>query len=269
MKTIKLNAQGNEVVQLQQMLQKWGYPVLCNGIFDKATDKAVKAYQKVCNLTIDGIVGPETWKCLLNKTDLNTANLRITEEDLIQAAQILNVDLAAIKAVKLVESGKQGGFIDSAHPTILFEGHIFWKCLKEKGINPALITTGNEDILYPKWTKKFYKGGINEYQRLDKAKLIDEDSALCSASWGLFQILGLNYKLCNCNSVKEFVTKMSINEGEQLRLLISFLKNSGWDVYLRAHNWTEFAKHYNGPAYAANQYDVKLKDAYDKYSQNP
>lgn len=269
MTTIKINAQGDEVVILQQLLDKWGYHVLCNGIFDEVTDKAVKAYQKAWDLTIDGIVGPKTWKCLLDETALNTAKLRVNEEDLIQAAQILNVDLAAIKAVKLIESGRQGGFIDSAHPTILFEGHIFWKLLKQKGINPIHLTNGNEDILYPKWTKKFYKGGIKEYQRLEKAKLIDEDSALCSASWGLFQILGSNYKSCNCNSVKEFVTKMSMNEGEQLRLLISFLKNSGWDVYLRAHNWAEFAKHYNGPIYAANQYDVKLKAAYDKYSQNP
>ena len=33
--------------------------------------------------------------------------------------------------------------------------------------------------------------------------------------------------------------------------------------WLRERNWAKFARAYNGPGYAQNQYDVKLKQAYE------
>ena len=44
-----------------------------------------------------------------------------------------------------------------------------------------------------KWTKSHYKGDMGEYERLKKALAIHEKAAACSASWGLFQIMGFNY----------------------------------------------------------------------------
>src|SRR5690606_23743940 len=38
---------------------------------------------------------------------------------------------------------------------------------------------------------------------------------------------------------------------------------------LRVHNWKGFAKGYNGPAYAENQYDTKLAAFFAKYVLNP
>ena len=132
-------------------------------------------------------------------------------------------------------------------------------------INPEDYVKGNEDILYPKWTKSHYKGGMGEYERLKKALAIHEKAAACSASWGLFQIMGFNYAACGCKNAREFVEKMCANEGGQLDLFTAFLKFNGWDKYLRALNWTEFARHYNGPQYAQNKYDEKLQKAYMKY----
>jgi hypothetical protein len=34
---------------------------------------------------------------------------------------------------------------------------------------------------------------------------------------------------------------------------------------LREKRWADFARGYNGERFAENQYDVKLKAAYDKY----
>ena len=53
---LKLGAKDAEVKYLQQKLK-----VTVSGIFDLATDKAVKAFQKKHALTADGIVGPKTW----------------------------------------------------------------------------------------------------------------------------------------------------------------------------------------------------------------
>ena len=116
-----------------------------------------------------------------------------------------------------------------------------------------------------KWTKSHYKGGMGEYDRLKKALAIHEKAAACSASWGLFQIMGFNYEACRCKNAREFVEKMCANEGGQLDLFTEFLKFNGWDNYLRTLNWTEFARHYNGPQYAQNKYDEKLQKAYMKY----
>ena len=36
---------------------------------------------------------------------------------------------------------------------------------------------------------------------------------------------------------------------------------------LQNRNWADFAKRYNGPAYAQNKYDEKLAKAYAKYAK--
>ena len=54
-----------------------------------------------------------------------------------------------------------------------------------------------------KWTKSHYEGGMGEYERLKKALAIHEKAAACSASWGLFQIMGFNYAACGCKNAIE------------------------------------------------------------------
>lgn len=187
----------------------------------------------------------------------------LQESDYKHAAEILGVETAVIKAIVKVETGNRGGFITDNKPTILFEGHIFWKQLKLQGIDPVKYQKGNEDILYSKWTKKYYKGGLKEYDRLNRAISINRDAANSSASWGLAQIMGFNYKMCGCKSIDDFVEQMSESEGKQLELFINFIKNNHWDVYLKNLDWKGFARHYNGPGYAQNHYDQRLEKAYN------
>lgn len=193
------------------------------------------------------------------------ASLRLTESDFKHAAELLGVEVAAIKAVLEVETGNKGGFLAVGKPTILFEGHIFWNQLKNRGIDPAKHQKGNEDILYPKWTKTHYQGGLKEYDRLERARAIHREAADSSASWGLAQIMGFNYQVSGCKSVSEFVEMMTESEGKQLELFVRFIKGNRWDGYLRNLDWKEFARHYNGSGYAQNQYDKRLEKAYAKY----
>lgn len=263
MNTLKICASGKDVEQLQRLLGEQGYKVYVDGIFGKATEDAVRKFQTANGLIADGIVGHQTWQLLLGGEASEA--WKLTDEDYKHAAELLGVEVAAIKAVLDVETGNKGGFLAEGKPTILFEGHIFWSQLKKRGIDPAKYQKGNEDILYPSWTKQYYKGGLKEYDRLERARAINSEAADASASWGMAQIMGFNYATCGCKSVSEFVAEMTKSEGKQLELFIRFLQGNKWDAYLRKLDWKEFARRYNGPGYAQNQYDVKLEKSYKRH----
>lgn len=265
MQTVRLNSSGEDVALLQHLLNQWGYHVEQTGVFGTETDKAVRLFQRDGRLSIDGIVGKGTWSLLQDADALAIRSIRLGDADYLRAADMLGVDVPAIKAVLEVETGNKGGFLKPGMPAILFEGHVFWNQLSKRGIDPATLQSGNDDILYPMWTKVHYKGGIKEYGRLERARSIHREAADSSASWGLAQIMGFNYASCKCQNVVEFVELMSIDEGKQLELFVRFIQSNRWDGYLRSHNWTEFARRYNGPGYARNQYDKRLASAYAKY----
>ena len=58
---------GTFVERLQGELSQLGYEIGPNGIngeFDESTENAVKKFQQDHNLTVDGVVGPETGRQL-------------------------------------------------------------------------------------------------------------------------------------------------------------------------------------------------------------
>lgn len=196
----------------------------------------------------------------------NSSLTGITDDEFETRAKTLEVEAAALKAVWKVETGGRGGFLPNKIPVILFEGHIFWQQLRVRGLNPQNYVKGNEDILFQRYDKTKYVGGVYEYDRLDRAIEINEDAALASASWGMFQIMGYRYKECGCNTVQEFVANMEESELSQLDLFIELLKaNSNMHNALKKLDWQTFAKLYNGPAYAQYRYDEKLAKAYLSY----
>lgn len=66
---LKKGSTGNQVKALQRMLHAMGYNLgtknPMDGDFGAKTDSAVRAYQKLHSLTVDGIVGAKTWSKLL------------------------------------------------------------------------------------------------------------------------------------------------------------------------------------------------------------
>lgn len=188
----------------------------------------------------------------------------LSEQDYIEASQILNVGVPEIKAVTEVESSGSG-FLNG-QVKILFEPHIFWKELKKRGINPYDHLQGNEDILYLEWGAKPYGKYSAQWDRLERAMKINEDAALCSASYGLFQIMGQYFNECGCSNIKDFVSDMQKDEPHQLKAFCSLIKYRHLDDELRNHLWAAFALQYNGKGYKRNKYDTKLQAAYEKYS---
>ncbi len=184
---------------------------------------------------------------------------KLTECDYQNAANLLGVDVAIIKAVAEVESDG-GGFLSNGQPKILFEGHKFHLFTKGKFTTPE-----NANISYEKWNTKYYNE--NQHARLAKAVRLDREAALKSASWGKFQIMGFNFEKAGFENLQSFINAMYENEGAHLMAFVNFVKSEGLDKYLKKKDWVGFARRYNGPGYAKNKYDVKLANAYKKYSR--
>jgi hypothetical protein len=171
----------------------------------------------------------------------------------------LSVKPAEIWTVLAVETSGCG-FLADRRPPILFERHIFSKLTNRK--------FDTSDVSHPQ-AGGYGPSGANQYTRLANAIQLDRGAALQSASWGLAQIMGMNFKSSGFADVETMVSAMSDSEDAQLAAFVAFLKTNRLDQYLQSHNWASLAKGYNGPNYAINQYDTKLAQAYQRYSTGP
>lgn len=191
--------------------------------------------------------------------------------DYSKAAKELGVEEAAVKAIASVESNGSGFITDPSTgkkiPKILFERHIMFRRLRDNTpIKSADMAAKYPDIVNP--STGGYKGGIEEHERLDRAVKIDRKTALESASWGAYQVLGLHWKALGYPSVQAFVNDAYTEEG-QLNIFIKFVKADKRLVKaLKEKDWTTFSRIYNGPGYAKGGYHLKMKAAYERFSQD-
>jgi len=274
MQFIKIKSRGSAVAFLHQLLVKLEYEIPVTSYFGTMTETAVMDFQSKNQLVIDGGggVGLKTWTVLLKKTKPAEAfgDKFLDEQDLIDFSKKYDLELAAVKAVNDVESSGKVFFIDG-RPKILFEGHVFWRQLRERGIDPeSLSNSSNETIQFKKFTQKHYLGGSNEYLRMEKAAAISSDpevkeAALASASWGSYQIMGFHAVKLGYPSVQHFLDEMYIHESNQLDTFGRYISTFGCLTHLRNKDWAKFAKCYNGPAFAKNKYDIKMANAYNKH----
>ena len=61
---VSYGSKGNDVTELQKLLNQNGYNLSVDGDFGSKTQAAVKDYQQKNNLAVDGIVGANTWGAL-------------------------------------------------------------------------------------------------------------------------------------------------------------------------------------------------------------
>jgi hypothetical protein len=187
----------------------------------------------------------------------------LTPADWRDAAEALDVEEAALRAVADVESAGSG-FLADRRPAILFEAHLFSK------LTGHIYDKDHPDISSPIWNKALYsKKSADEYVRLAKAIKLDRTAALKAASWGRFQILGTNHMDVGFQKVDSFVREQCRSERAQLDAFVKFVKfhKPIWSA-LKKHDWAAFARRYNGPGYAKNHYDTKLAERYRKRSKH-
>lgn len=183
------------------------------------------------------------------------ASTPLSQDGFHTAIECIGSAAAELWAVISVETSGCGYF-DDRRPQILYERHIFYRLTQ--GRFPV------SDINSP--DAGGYAGGAAEYDRLTRAVALDQNAALQSASWGIGQVLGQNFKAAGFPDVLSMVTAMVGTEDAQILAACRFLTSTGLDRALRNHDWAGFARGYNGPNYIKYSYDTKLLQNYQKYS---
>jgi len=203
---------------------------------------------------LDGLWGARTRAAILTALE-DGPDTKLTSADLAAAAGRLGIDVPSMIAVDQVEAngaGFQNGF-----PKILPEPHRFSKATKGRfdKTHPA--------ISYPVWGSRPYpKTQEGRYDVLIQMVRLDVDAGFGSASYGRFQIMGENHRMCGYGSAFEFAVAMARDEATQLQAFERFLIAKGLQAPLARHDWATFARGYNGTGYKKNAYDVKLAAAY-------
>ncbi len=189
-------------------------------------------------------------------SEFTGASLALSQSAIDRAAADLRTGPAELWTVFTVETSGCG-YLADRRPPILFERHVFHR-----------LTGGahdDGDISAP--TPGGYgPAGTHQYDRLLRAAALDRDAALRSASWGLGQIMGENFSVAGFASVEDMVAAMCQSEDQQLRAFVACLKANHLDAPLRDRDWSAFARRYNGPTFATNQYDTKLAAAFERLS---
>lgn len=201
----------------------------------------------------------------MNFTDKALPLTRTGLADALARLELGSGQAAALWAVFEVETAgvTQGfGFRADRRPQILFERHIFRKQTQGRFDAEA-------DVSGPQGG---YGGLAGQYAKLEKAVALCEkakfgaEAALCSASWGLGQVMGFNHQSAGFATATAMVNAMVKGEDAQLAGMVGFLIDNGLDRQLRTQNWEAFARRYNGPAYAKNHYHLKLEAQYARFS---
>jgi len=171
------------------------------------------------------------------------------------SARRLGCEVAAVRAVVKVESGS-AGFGTDGRPIILFEPHIFSRLTQRR------YDASHPDISYGSWGAKPYpKTQADRWAQMNKAFALDGEAAVASASWGLFQIMGMNFAKCGVSSAKAFVEDMAKSEERQLVAFEAFVRSSDLVDELQRLDWQGFARVYNGPG-QVEKYGRLLREAY-------
>ena len=183
-------------------------------------------------------------------------------------ARRFGLDPAALQAVAWVESA--GTFfwtVDGEEkPPIRPEVHKFYQFLSGERRDRAV----REGLAHPR------AGGVSlpnswaaRYAFFERMCAIDESAAIMATSWGIGQVMGFNWDMLGFDSPQELMYRACAGIEGQLELMRRYIVEIGLDVALDRKQWAVFAAGYNGPAYQQNAYDVRLKEAYARFSKNP
>lgn len=178
----------------------------------------------------------------------------------------LAVPVSSLLAIAEVEGGgvATATVNGKAEPLIRFEGHYFDARLSDAerakarslGLaSPKVGKIANPHTQAARW------------RLLEKAKAINEAAALESCSWGVGQVMGAHWKMLGFANVFKLVEMARSGIAGQVELMARFIEKTGLHRALKAGDWRAFARGYNGPGFAKNNYHTKMEKAAAKWAK--
>jgi hypothetical protein len=191
-----------------------------------------------------------------------------SQEAYARAAKALSCDVAAIKAVAEVEAGPLGAFLDTGEPVILFERHKLdeftggrYRGARAPGLPDAVSLLSSPRA-------GGYGSSKIQHRKLAAAVKLDREAALECCSWGLFQVLGRNWRRAGHKTLQSFINAAYLSADAHLDMLVAFvLSDPRLLTALREHRWADFARGYNGPAYARHGYHARIAAAHARLAE--
>lgn len=165
--------------------------------------------------------------------------------DLYQAtAKELDVSPTQVRAFAIVESDEKP-FTAKGNPVVRFESG-YWTRFRVAS-KPA--------IAFDK--AKNYSDLDSRWSQFQDMCAINETAAIMSHSFGIFQLMGFNFKLALCADPASFLKENMTVEG-QFKMFRRFVKMSPALLSaIRLNKPDGVGHHYNGPAYKKHKYDVR------------
>lgn len=186
----------------------------------------------------------------------------LNEKDYERAAASTGLTVPHIKAFAEVESSGDG-FLATGEVKILFERHVFYQQLSKSKGKAFADTVSKTDPDICNKTPGGYGKYSEQHKKLQRAVAIDRKSALESASWGAFQVMGYHWESLGYDSIQDFINLMYSDAG-QLSVLVQFLRTNPKIIQaMKSQDWTTAARLYNGPKQKG--YDARLHEAYVKF----
>lgn len=190
-------------------------------------------------------------------------------KQVVNVAKRNGVDPSGLLAVVEVESDGKSMEADGRTPRLLFERHVFYRELKKRA--PSKLQRAIDlGFAIPSWSRSTqYKDQGTSQKRLDliaRVRQVDEECANRSCSWGVGQTMGFlaeELKFPNANAMLKFMVDGGIPA--QVECMLREIKNKNLIPKINSHDWAGFARVYNGPGYAANQYDTRMASAERKW----
>lgn len=190
---------------------------------------------------------------------LDRADVR---EVIAQAARSIGVEPAVLKAVIRVESAGKP-FAPDGKLLIRFEPHVFARLTEKAGKRATVLNPGMKDIANPRQRSG---GQPGEWATLDRAMGINPELALQATSFGLPQVMGMNYKALGYESARAMFADFQRSWAAQIAGMAKFVASSAKMLAaMKAKDWPRFVAIYNGAKVGSKSnatYSKKLQAAY-------
>lgn len=207
-------------------------------------------------IKVDGVFGPKSKEAL--RRVLSGPTKPVSDHDIARAAEAFGLTPAMVGAIYEVESKGRGMSQATGLPVILYEPHVFSRLTKRQ------FDGSHPEISYPKWkTLPYPATQTRRYDQMLAACALAPSEAFQSASWGLGQVMGFNYRTCGFDDIWSFVRAMASGEPAQLKAMLAFIKSNGLVPAIIRKDWKAVARAYNGDGQVA-LYSRRLAEAYAK-----